>query len=106
MNNQYNVALCAGRHEIKTNEGISVPEAIYEHIENPMDFDFLEGHASDFIYHLQDNNIEILNLYITGLTPALTSFLALASTWQGKITLWHFDRDTFTYKPQYFQNWM
>lgn len=106
MANQYNAALCAGRHEIKTNEGVEVVDNIFNHIENPMDFDYMEGRASDFLHEIENDGVQILNLYITGLTPALTSFLALAQTWKGKITLWHFDRDTFTYKPQYFQNWM
>ena len=105
MVSQFNVVLCAGRHEV-IHEGTAVHRAIYEHIEDPMDFDSLEGEASDFLIEMENEQVEILNLFITGLTPALTSFLALASTWRGRITLWHFNRDTGTYKPQYFQNWM
>ena len=105
MVNQFSVVLCAGRHEV-IHEGVALNRAIYEHIEDPMDFDLLEGQASDFMYELQEDGIEILNLFITGLTPALTSFLALASTWEGRITLWHYNRDTGTYKAQYYQNWM
>lgn len=100
------VGLCEGRHEIKSGNGEIIDNYIYGDIENPMDFDFLEGQASDFLHTLQEDEIEVLILYITGLTPALTSFLALAQTWEGKITLMHFNRDTGGYKAQYYQNWM
>ena len=42
------VGLCEGRHEIK-NSGEVIDEFIFGHIENPMDFDLLEGQA-DFSY--------------------------------------------------------
>ena len=107
MTNQVSVALCAGRHQIKTNEGVEVIDSIFNHIENPMDFDYMEGRASDFLHEIENNGVQILNLYITGLTPALTSFLALAKHAPTlKITLWHFNRLTGDYMPQYFQNWM
>lgn len=98
------VGLCEGRHEIKNDNGEVIDKFIFGHIENPLDFDVLEGQASDFLYEIEE--VEVLKLYITGLTPALTSFLALAQTWEGKITLMHFNRDTGGYEPQYFQNWM
>ena len=98
------VGLCEGRHEIKNANGEIIDKYIYGHIEDPMDFDLLEGQASDFLYEIEE--VEVLTLYITGLTPALTSFLALAQTWEGKITLMHFNRDTGGYKAQYYQNWM
>ena len=101
------VGLCEGRHEIKNGDGEVIDEFIFGHIENPMDFDLLEGQASDFLMDIHEiREIEHLKLYITGLTPALTSFLALAQTWEGKITLMHFNRDTGGYKAQYYQNWM
>ena len=101
------VGLCKGRHEIKNNMGDEVDEFIFEDIENPLDFDVLEGQASDFLHEIHEvREIELLKLYITGLTPALTSFLALAQTWTGKITLMHYNRDTDRYVPQYYQNWM
>ena len=101
------VGLCEGRHEIKNENGEIIDKYIYGHIENPLDFDVLEGQASDFLQEIHEvREIELLKLYITGLTPALTSFLALAQTWGGKITLMHFNRDTGGYKAQYYQNWM
>ena len=101
------VGLCKGRHEIKNNNGDEVDEFIFENIENPLDFDLLEGQASDFLHEIHEvREIELVKLYITGLTPALTAFLALAQTWEGKITLMHYNRDTDRYVPQYYQNWM
>ena len=87
--------------------GDEVDDFIFEDIENTLDFDVLKGKASDFLHEIHEvREIELLKLYITGLTPALTSFLALAQTWTGKITLMHYNRDTDRYVPQYYQNWM
>jgi len=106
MLNTLEVGLCAGRHEIKNEKGEVIDKFIFGHIENPMDFGWLEGTADMFILEECDEQTEVIKIYITGLTPALTSFLAVAK-WRPhiKITLMHFNRDTSGYEPQYWFGW-
>ena len=103
MLNTLEVGLCAGRHELKNSNGEIIDAYIFdEPIENPLDFEVLETTTNDFI-----DNVELCNdikLYITGLTPALTSFLI---RWNGRmshsgvsLTLMHYNRNTGGYEPQ------
>lgn len=119
--------LCAGRHEVVHDEGdegplcIKVTDAIFPNVvENVLDFD---GHVRDS-YDFIENNREFFmdddwlhcdtddvlpnrfNLFVTGLTPCLTGFL---QAWldhdanvHTNLYLWHFNRDTGKYDPQYF----
>ncbi len=101
------VGLCKGRHEIKNANGEVIDKYIFGHIENPLDFGALEGMADIFIQEeLEQDHIDVISIYITGLTPALTSFLAVAK-WRPeiKITLMHFNRDTGGYEAQYWFGW-
>jgi len=109
MLNILEVGLCAGRHEIKNEKGEVIDKYIFGHIENPLDFGALEGMADIFIeeHDLEGEDfIDVIKVYITGLTPALTSFLAVAK-WRKdiKITLMHFNRDTGGYEAQYWFGW-
>ena len=97
------VGLCAGRHELKDSNGEIIDAYIFEEpIEDPLDFEALETTSYGFI-----DNMELtteVKLYITGLTPALTSFLI---RWRRRmthapvsLTLMHYNRDTGGYEPQ------
>lgn len=97
------VGLCAGRHELKNSNGEIIDAYIFdEPIEDPLDFAALENTSNYFI-----DNLEMCNdikLYITGLTPALTSFLIRWSKRMShsgvSLTLMHYNRDTGGYEPQ------
>jgi len=97
------VGLCAGRHELKNSNGEIITNYIFNApIEDPLNFEALETTSNGFI-----DNMEILTevkLYITGLTPALTSFLIRWSKRMShapvSLTLMHYNRDTGGYEPQ------
>jgi len=104
-----NVGLCAGRHEMP------VSEFIWSQIDNPMEFDELELHARNWLLQQNMENVQQVNVYITGLTVALTSFL---NAWESVcqelefemdhrpyLYLLHYDRDTNSYKPQNWLGW-
>ena len=107
MEKTINIGLCAGRHEMP------VKDFIWQQIEKPMDFQGLEKDAKEWIKTqdlLNDGDPPTVNLYVTGLTVALTSFL---NAWESNVgtmefegfkrpqlNLLHYDRDTQTYEPQ------
>ena len=104
-----NVGLCAGRHEMP------VSEFIWSQIDNPMEFDELELQARNWLLQQNMENVQQVNVYITGLTVALTSFL---NAWESVslelefemdhrpyLYLLHYDRDTNSYKPQNWLGW-
>jgi len=95
------VGLCAGRHEIKTNDGQPVEQFIFQEIENPLDFEYLRSVSIAFNAALDVFGADVLHLYVTGLTSALTAFLAVCST-PDSVILMHFNRETGKYEPQVF----
>ena len=102
--NQITVGLCGpGRHEMPVSEFIFPPV-----VEHPLDFEANFDLASTFLQNVMDDKPINFVLYITGLTPVLTTFL---NAWElrnepagfrlyDKLTLMHFDRDSGSYKPQ------
>lgn len=86
-----NMSLCEGRHQI--------PEAtdgsIFGNELDPLAVENLEIEA---VNKLQD--VESLNLYVTGLTVALVAVLNACRTLDIKVTLYHFDRESGTYYSQ------
>ncbi|MHA1288263.1 MAG: hypothetical protein ACTSPB_12740 [Candidatus Thorarchaeota archaeon] len=112
MEQVINIGLCAGRHEMP------VKDFIWQQIENPMDFQGLEKDAKEWL-KTQDlwrnGDTPTINLYVTGLTVALTSFL---NAWESAVgtmefegmkrpylKLLHYNRDTQTYEPQTWLGW-
>jgi hypothetical protein len=104
---QVRVGLCAGRHEIVDKsvhakiEDFVFPNAI----ENPLDFYHMEKVSKEWIATTKKevdtkfSHLEIY-LYVTGLTPALTSFLNAANEDGLSVTLMHFNRETGIYHAQ------
>lgn len=88
--------LCEGRHEI---EGVN--DYVFGKIEDPMDFDDLEYRAACWLEEAKKAEIDVVKLYVTGLTPALTSVIKMCSIRHLTLKLMHYDRDTDTYKAQY-----
>ncbi len=97
------VSLFAGRHELPDNEG-----PLY----TGWDFKTQLGEKSPLVASALEtlfDGIDV-NVYVTGLTPALSEFLSLAFAagvatlgqfrTVGKLTLLHFDRDTNGYWSQ------
>lgn len=85
------VGLCRGRHEI--------PEVgndyIFDTIEDITNTEKMTSLAREwFSQNRETNNIK---LYVTGLTPALCCFLAVARELKMHLTTMHFDRDKGTY---------
>jgi hypothetical protein len=88
--------LCEGRHEIP-----DVDDYIFGEIENPMDFADLEYRAFTWVDAAEKNDVDLVILYVTGFTPALTSVIKACSNRHISLKLMHYDRETNTYKAQY-----
>ncbi len=98
--------LCGpGRHEMPVQEYI-FPSVV----ENPMDFEALNRQSVNYILNaikLRNGESVHIRLYITGLTPVLTSFLSMwvqecLDKADDKLTLMHYNRDTGLYVAQDF----
>ena len=97
-----NVALCKGRHPIKTNEGIEVTESIFGDIpsEHINDFAWLKEQCVEWFKGVDTADTNELNVYVTGLTQALTTFMSVfveTRLFYHSVNFWHFDRDTAEY---------
>ena len=114
-----NIGLCSGRHVVKTNDGEEMDYYLFQNpVANPTATDVHEKVCRDFIQkHITGigtyfSNVEWsddrrVNLFITGLTPLLSSFLKSWVEQQerlemtcGDLVLWHWDTDTQQYVPQ------
>jgi hypothetical protein len=88
--------LCEGRHEIP-----DVDDYIFGEIEDLMDFDDLEYRAACWVEEAKKNEVDVVKLYVTGLTPALTSIIKMCGIRHLTLMLMHYDRETNTYSAQY-----
>ena len=109
-----NVGLCDGRHLVRTNDGDEIDYYLFQNpVVNPTATDVHEKVCRDFINTFLlgasggDSHYENFNLYVTGLTPLLSSFLKSWVEQQerlemtcGDLVLWHWDTDTQQYVPQ------
>ncbi len=98
-NEDVNVGLCGpGRHEIP-----QVTTYIFNsNVESPLDFSDHESLSLSFIEAMVSQGIRQINLYITGLTPVLTSFLKvwIQTDCMVGLTLFHYNRESNNYSPQ------
>ena len=123
------IGLCDGRHPIKQNDSLFI-DGTYQpnptagedmdffvfpaEVDAPLSFDkFREtmykfNHAHKwFLNDDDDGSIHTVHLYVTGLTPLLTSFLWVwihdsNYGWnKAPLVLMHYDRDTGQYKEEY-----
>ena len=113
-----NVGLCEGRHVVKTNEGEEMDCYLFDVVDSPTATDEHEKVCREFISSIifsrsslriihDYSDYEDINLYITGLTPLLTSFLKCWVENQerlemtvGALVLWHWDTEAKQYIPQ------
>tara|TARA_S200000501_G_scaffold308772_1_gene298418 strand:+ start:386 stop:733 length:348 start_codon:yes stop_codon:yes gene_type:complete len=99
--NAMRVALCASRHPIPDADDSIFPQVV----ENPLDFDAHAIHVEAWI----DENVQFLledssklYIYVTGLTPVLTTFLQTYDTFplNARVSLMHYNRETNDYVEQ------
>ena len=117
-----NIGLCSGRHVVKTNDGEEMDDDLFQNpVANPTATDVHEKVCRDFIQKyitgdlswfsvrrlVKRSDDRRVNLFITGLTPLLTSFLKSWVEQQerlemtcGDLVLWHWDTDSEQYVPQ------
>ena len=108
------VGLCGpGRHEINDEDGEAITQFIFEgNVEKPLDFLGHIKHTTDFLHSVQGDYTDAMVLYVTGLTPVLTSFLQVWDWTQNliedeggnasQLILMHYDRDSGSYVPQHY----
>ena len=88
------LALCASRHDIPQ----AVDGSIYENqIEDPTDTLHMELVATRKFREL---GVKYVDIYVTGLTPALIAALNAARRLDVKVMLYHFDKTTGGYFSQ------
>ena len=110
-----NIGLCDGRHDVLTNDGDEMDYYLFQSpVLDPTATDVHEKACRDFIQkHItgdlswKRSDDRRVNVYITGLTPLLTSFLKSWVEQQerlemtcGDLVLWHWDTQTQQYLPQ------
>lgn len=81
--------LCKGRHQTPANE------AIFENTINPTNIRKL-----DYVAWQKIHRYEAIELYVTGMTPALIAVLNIAAREHISVVLWHYDRETGEYFSQ------
>lgn len=81
--------LCKGRHQTPANE------AIFENTINPTNICKL-----DYVAWQKIHRYEAIELYVTGMTPALIAVLNIAAREHISVVLWHYDRETGEYFSQ------
>lgn len=91
-----NVALCESRHEIpEATDGAIYPAEIA----NPMDFGVLREIARDSLTPAFVDGVKTVNVYVTGLTPALLSVINYCRECNVKCVTYHYDRSSGKYLP-------
>ena len=88
------VALCAGRHTISDAKDGAIFEAP---ITNPKDRWGLFRIAKK---RFEELDVKYVDIYVTGLTPALIAALNAARVLDITVTLFHYDPNTFSYYQQ------
>lgn len=90
------VGLCAGRHEMPVSEFL-YPKVI----EDPTDTQALELEALKFMRNLDSEGFDEVEVYVTGMTVALTSFVKMAADFGWiSLSLFHYDSKTGSYYEQ------
>lgn len=107
-NVNYEVVLCASRHETINPQGTQIEESIFPRTcplniktLNSIAYDYLKKYVTNITNRGQLTDA-ILNVYITGFTPALVALLNIRTSRykEVKLVLWHFDDKTQAYTPQ------
>lgn len=86
------MALCNGRHEMPAEVG----GYIFDTIEDVTNLSAMEERAERVL----GQGLKGLDLYVTGLTPALIAVLNVCRRNETAVTLFHFNRETGDYFPQ------
>lgn len=89
------LGLCAGRHEIP-----NVSDYVFDSIEDITDVDGLQLRATQKLESLDLRN-GLLDLYVTGLTPALIATLNAARQLNIIVSLYHYNTQTEKYFRQF-----
>ena len=84
--------LCDGRHEHREIRGLP---AIFGNVVDPFDFEGMSKTAA-----MKLRGIKSLDLYVTGITPAVAVVLNVCMINLIPCCLWHYDRNTDSYVPQ------
>lgn len=90
--NELKMCLCEGRHSIPD----AVDGSIFGNIVDPLDFAAMQEVISKKI----SDELEHLNLYVTGLTVALVEVIKYCQEHEINLTLWHYDRNSNSYYSQ------
>lgn len=95
IGHEYSMALCESRHEIpQAEDGAIFPQEI----EDPMNFFRLRTLCREKLGPLV-GTCDVLNVYVTGLTPALLTVVNFCRENKIECVTWHFNRATGEYKP-------
>lgn len=93
---KYVFGLCKGRHEVPVENYI-----FEEEITDPTDFTVMENRADNAI----PKDADQLDVYVTGLTPAMLAVVTICFLRKINLTAYHYDRETGSYIPQKVITW-
>lgn len=90
------VALCESRHEIPA----AINGSIYpREISDPMNFGLLREIARDILNPAFMQGVTTVNVYVTGLTPALLTVINYCRECGVTCVTWHYNSATGEYQP-------
>ena len=90
------IGLCEGRHEIPQIKDYIFPADFFSEPGSMFDFKRMQGRISQKL--MSENEIHV---YVTGLTVALVEVIKYCQDRNIILTLWHFDRESGQYIPQF-----
>lgn len=104
----YDTVLCASRHQMINPQGEVVTQSIFPEVckLNIKELDYMSSnYLKEYKSLLEKENTyekAVLNVYVTGFSPALVSFINIKNKYYKELTviLWHYDNITKAYIPQ------
>lgn len=106
--NNYDTVLCASRHDVLNSMGEKIEDSIFPEV-CKLNVQFLDEQAKAYletysatIKEKKQTKTAILNVYVTGFSPALVSLVNVRNTQfkQVNLVLWHYNLFTGAYTPQ------
>lgn len=104
----YDTVLCSSRHNVFNSRGEVIDQAIFPEV-CKLNVKYLDDKSSTFLLkysklaqECKQDEVITLNVYITGFSPALISFINMKQKYakELQVVFWHYDNNTQAYTPQ------
>lgn len=88
--------LCDNRHTMPP----IISEYVYDSIDSILDFDSLHAQAEKFITRQHLSHGDVMNVYVTGATPAFAAIISSCFEHEVSLNAWHYDKNACQYLKQ------